>query len=140
MKLPNWLPRDIRRVEKCLIYTTSRHINGVPVPVYWVWGVPYRAMQMETENLVYFSNRSEVFYLNGSCVADTSMRVGKPFNVRKNDRMTFETNERFVFYDVCLSDGIAVEDVSDRLEKIFGQEECPKKEMYVDQILWRKEG
>ena len=140
MKMPNWLPRDIRRVEKSLIYTTIRRIHGVNVTCHWVWGLPYRAMQMEIEDLVYFSNRIEVFYLNGSCLADTSHRANTPFNIRKVDRMEIETGERSVFYDVCLSDGVAVDDVAESLENILKQEECSKKEMYVDQILWRKEG
>jgi len=97
-------------------------------------------MQMEIEDLVYFSNRIEVFYLNGSCLADTSHRANTPFNIRKVDRMEIETGERSVFYDVCLSDGVAVDDVAESLENILKQEECSKKEMYVDQILWRKEG
>ena len=140
MKLHNWLPRDIRLVDKSIIYTTTRSINGVNFPVYWVWGIPYRAMQMEAEDLVFFSNRIEAYYLNGRCEADTSHRANTPFNVRKCDRMEIETGERSVFYDVCLSEGVDVEDVAESLENILEQEECRKKEIYVNQILWRKEG
>ena len=138
MHRPLWLPREFRLVEKSLAYRTTRRIRGVDVSVSWIWGRPWGAMQIEYEQIVFFSNAVVLIYFNGRKFCDTTDRIGEPFTITKCDRMEIQNGEQSVFYYVMLSEGVSLADVERDLEKIWASETSKLKSITVDGELWRR--